>query len=163
MQTPAPAMLTYLQAITSALTSPRRLSTAKMIDQASGIGACVRPYDSTKSKYREYTIPPYPSLPPRRQNICYIEALTDERYEIAVSIPHSFDSKGQSALQVTVHIDGLRVEQYQIRMDKPGEGKGLHETWLGVGYFEGYMKHFGFSFGKVKLGGFCISCPWEYG
>ena len=70
-----------------------------MLDTASGIEAFIKSFGSDQP-YKEYAVPGGFKVGPRT-NPRYIEAVTNERYSIAVRLPIDFDLMGFSALEIT--------------------------------------------------------------
>lgn len=79
-----------------------------MKDQNSGIKAIVRPYHPTKTTepYYEYLAPPQSPLYTGNANERYIEAVTNEQFEVYAEIPKTFDFGRSTHVEIEYVIDG---------------------------------------------------------
>ena len=90
-----------------------------MLDTASGVEAFIKPFGSDQP-YKEYAVPPDTFKEGPKTNPRYIEAVTNQRYSIAIRIPIDFDLMGFSALKITCGVYAGEVISWNT----------LSETWI---------------------------------
>lgn len=126
-----------------------------MIDQASGVEAYVAPYHPEDAlwPYQEYLVPRHSPCFTGEANERYIEAVTDERFQMEVSIPSGFDFKDATHLQITYNID-RGVFKLAEHLQKPvAPNTSLQDSAASyVRRVDGKAVATGFKFGKLNFG-----------
>ncbi|KAK5122856.1 hypothetical protein LTR85_003771 [Meristemomyces frigidus] len=123
-----------------------------MFDSQSGIEAYVAPYhlEIDLEHCHEYLAPESSPLFTGMANERYIEALTDQRFEVGVVLPVSFDFKKNTHVQVSYTIDGEAsgVEHVEKPNRRRKEVRDSAASYVGL--VDRKWKEIGFSFGELK-------------
>lgn len=131
----------------------------KMYDAASAIEVYIRPYREdivdSKEQYAEYEAPrgtPFYTGNPRER---YIEAVTDERYEIVTILHPTFVFKGNQCVKIQQSLDdSLYASCYLKAQDKRPKTAMTDIANEVPALIDGKWQSVGFSFGSV--------CPSEH-
>jgi hypothetical protein len=93
----------------------------EMIDPASGVEAFLKPRAS-ELPYQEYAVPPGSVLYVDGRNTGYIEAITNERYSMGVTLPMDFHTVSNAAVRITFTLHISDLERITISEAKPVVG-----------------------------------------
>ena len=134
----------------------------KMYDPTSGIEVYIRPY-GTDDQYTEYEAPRGSPLYTGNLRERYIEAITDERFEMVVILRPEFSFKGKTHACIEYDIDKgtIVMEEYIEWLDKE-HGRPITDVASHVTTrWKGDWKNVGFTFGEVCRSKFCGASPVE--
>ena len=126
-----------------------------MYDALSGIEVFIKPYES-EGQYKEYEAPHDSPLFTGNERERYIEAVTDERFEMVVLLHSEFSFLGETYAQILCDVDGgtrrprKYIESHDIEADTPHRTTidSVRET------LDGKSRSIGFAFGEVHRGSF---------
>lgn len=124
-----------------------------MYDSSSGIEAYIRPYDSD-GQYTEYEVPRGSPLYTGNKRERYIEAKTNERYEVVVLLHPEFNFKNKPAVNIRKFIDGGALFEGNALIEEDREpGEPLEDvTRSSTVWVDGNWKSYGFVFDELRIG-----------
>ena len=124
-----------------------------MKDDRTGIEVVVRQFES-HTPYQEYKATRASPLYVPRKNVRFIEAVTNERFEIGVIVPNTFRFGYYPHLQIAYDIDG-GVAQFYNYIDKADKQAGRPMTDCldhAHRYIDGKWEEVGYTFGQTVFG-----------
>ncbi|KAI7385187.1 hypothetical protein KC336_g18024 [Hortaea werneckii] len=121
-----------------------------MYDGKAGIEVFVRPYDSDTG-YREYRAPRSFPLYTGQKNERYIEAVSNEQFEVVVILSSTFDFKKYTQARVSLEVDGGSISCFSILV-KPERSEAI-DTRLGISVRceDGKWECVGFCFRELEI------------